>query len=133
MSILALEKLDGSIAKGARTLSLFVASLLLISCDGANQGVQIGNGQSPDPVAVDFPIAYIKAPLVFDEDDGLLQQTDLRELITFDFGADLYVKDRASPSSIAISYPPGRAWRWVVFAARGEPPGPPGRPGSTGP
>jgi hypothetical protein len=103
MSILALEKLDGSIVKGAQTLSFLVASLFLASCDGANQGVQIGNGQSPDPVAVDFPIAYIRAPLVFDEDDGMLQQTDLRELISFDFGADLYVKDRASPSSLAIN------------------------------
>jgi Tol biopolymer transport system component len=103
MSNLALKKLDGSKAMRVRSLVLVCASLILASCDGANQGVQIGNGQSPDPVVVDFPIAYIKAPLVFDEDDGMLQQTDLRELITFDFGADLYVKDRASPSSPEIN------------------------------
>ena len=30
-------------------------------------------------------------------------QTDVREQITFDFGADLYVKDRASPSSLATN------------------------------
>ena len=81
MSIQVLDKLDGSIAKRARSFALLLAAVTMASCDGANQGVQLGNGQSPDPVIVDFPIAYIKAPLVFDEDDGMLQQTDLRELI----------------------------------------------------
>ncbi|MGY8794967.1 MAG: TolB family protein, partial [Woeseiales bacterium] len=74
----------------------------LFACDGANQGVQIGNGQTPDPVAIDFPIAYIKAPLPVD-DNGDLVQTDVREQITFDFGADLFVKNRASPSSPAVN------------------------------
>jgi len=103
MTMLARNETDGSTGKGMRLLAFLVVSFSLISCDGANQGVQIGNGQSPDPVVIDFPIAYIKAPLVFDENDGTLVQTDLRELITFDFGADLYVKDRASPSSPAIN------------------------------
>ena len=103
MSTLAQIRTEGSIGKGMRLLALLVASFALVSCDGANQGVQIGNGQNPDPVVVDFPIAYIKAPLVFDEDDGTLVDTDLRELVSFDFGADLYVKDRASTSSPAIN------------------------------
>jgi hypothetical protein len=83
--------------------ALVAIVLALGACDGANQGVQIGNGQSPDPVIIDFPIAYVKAPLVFDDDDGELVQTDVRELITFDFGADLYFKDRASPSSASVN------------------------------
>ena len=103
MNMLARKISDGSIMKSVRSLALLVATCALIACDGANQGVQIGNGQAPDPVVVDFPIAYIKAPLVFDEDDGMLVQSDLRELISFDFGADLYVKDRASASSLAIN------------------------------
>ena len=103
MNMLARIKLDGSKMKGMRSVALLAFMYVIAACDGANQGVQIGNGQNPDPVVVDFPIAYIKAPLVFDEDDGMLVQTDLRELISFDFGADLYVKDRASSSSPAIN------------------------------
>jgi hypothetical protein len=103
MYMLSRNLMDGSNSKAMRLLAFLAVSFSLISCDGANQGVQIGNGQSPDPVVIDFPIAYIKAPLVFDEDDGTLVQTDLREMITFDFGADLFVKDRASTSSPAIN------------------------------
>lgn len=90
-------------SRTAALVAMLALVCVLSACDGANQGVQIGNGQNPDPVTVDFPIAYIKTPLVFDEDDGMLVQTDLRELLTFDFGADLYVKDRASGSSPAIN------------------------------
>jgi hypothetical protein len=103
MNMLARKNSEGSIVKGMRSFALLASMLVIVACDGANQGVQIGNGQNPDPVVVDFPIAYIKAPLVFDEDDGMLVQTDLRELISFDFGADLYVKDRASSSSLAVN------------------------------
>lgn len=102
MNTPAHENSDGPIVTGARALALLAVSCALVACDGANQGVQIGTGQKPDPVVIDFPIAYIKKPLVLD-DQGLLVQPDLRELVTFDFGADLYVKDRASPSSEAIN------------------------------
>jgi len=64
--------------------------------------VQLGTGQDPDPVVIDFPIAYIRAPLPVD-DNGVFQQQDLREQITFDFGADLYFRDRASPSADSIN------------------------------
>lgn len=95
-------KLDGSNCLGAHIVALLAAAVAIAACDGANQGVQIGNGQAPDPVIVDFPIAYIKAPLPVD-DRGEFAQTDARELISFDFGADLYFKDRASPSSLAVN------------------------------
>ena len=77
-------------------------TVLFAACDGANQGVQIGTGQNPDPVVIDFPIAYIKAPIPTDN-NGIFQQSDLREQISFDFGADLYFKDRASPSATGIN------------------------------
>ena len=99
---LARKNLDGSTLKGVRFAALAFISLAMAACDGANQGVQIGNGQNPDPVVIDFPIAYVRAPLPLD-DNGDLIQTDVREQITFDFGADLFVKDRASPSSPAIN------------------------------
>ncbi len=95
-------KLDGSNRFGGHFVALLAAAFAIAACDGANQGVQIGNGQAPDPVIVDFPIAYIKAPLPVD-DQGEFAQTDARELISFDFGADLYFKDRASPSSLAVN------------------------------
>ena len=75
----------------------FVAIILIVvsACDGANQGVQIGTGQDPDPVVVDFPIAYIKAPLPID-DDGEFEQPDVREQITFFVGSDLFFRARAA-------------------------------------
>ena len=103
MSMLAQTKANG-FRKCRVQLSALVATLIgLGACDGANQGVQIGTGSTQDPVAIDFPIAYVKAPLQFDEDDGELVQTDLRELVSFDFGADLYVKDRAAPGAPPIN------------------------------
>ncbi len=102
MNTLAQRKTDGSKRIGVLTATLLMALLSIVACDGANQGVQIGTGQSPDPVAIDFPIAFIKAPLPID-DEGEFVQTDLRELISFEFGADLYYKDRASPSTNAVN------------------------------
>jgi hypothetical protein len=99
MNMLTHIELDGSDYPGRRIAVLVVAAFVIAACDGANQGVQIGTGQDPDPVVVDFPIAYIKAPLPVDA-QGEFIQSDARELISFDFGADLYFKDRASPSSL---------------------------------
>ncbi|MEM9402521.1 MAG: hypothetical protein AAGA44_08565 [Pseudomonadota bacterium] len=82
-----------------RLFGLAAAAVILSACDGANQGVQIGTGQDPDPVVVDFPIAYIRAPIPVDE-DGEFIQTDLREQITFDFGADVFFRDRAAPTAL---------------------------------
>ena len=67
----------------------------MIAACSKGDGVQIGTGQDADPVVIDFPIAYIKSPLPTD-DNGVFQQQDLREQITFDFGADLYYRDRAA-------------------------------------
>ena len=81
---------DGSLTGVAKFAAVLSLTLAIAACDGANQGVQIGNGQNPDPVVIDFPIAFIKSPIPVD-DNGVFEQTDLREQITFDFGADLYI------------------------------------------
>jgi len=86
----------------AGPVAMLFVSCILVACDGANQGVQIGTGQDPDPVVIDFPIAYIRAPIPTD-DNGNFEQRDLREQITFDFGADLFFRDRASPSAEAVN------------------------------
>ena len=74
--------------------------MLIAGCGGGggNGGVGFGDGQNPDPVILDFPIVYVKRPLPLD-DGGNLQQTDARSLLRFDIGADLYFRDRASPST----------------------------------
>ena len=84
-----------------RVFALLCVSVVLAAC-GSGDGVSIGDGQDSDPVVVDFPIAYIRAPLPVD-DDGEFEQSDLRDMITFDFGADLYFRDRASPSTEAVN------------------------------
>jgi len=61
------------------------------------------SGEPQDQVVADFGIAYIKRPVVteVDADTGntVLVDTDLRELLTFNEGGDVYFRDRASPSA----------------------------------
>jgi hypothetical protein len=76
-----------------------MVSIVLTAC---SDGVQLGTGQDPDPVVIDFPIAYIKSPLPVDG-NGVFQQQDLREQITFEFGADLFFRDRASISALPVN------------------------------
>jgi hypothetical protein len=81
--------------------AVVLASMLgaLAACGGNGDGsVGIGTGQDPDPVAPDFPIAYTKGPLQ-DEDDNPQINTDLRDILRFAVGTDLYVRDRASPTA----------------------------------
>jgi hypothetical protein len=84
-----------------RMIALSLACVMLVACS-RGEGVQLGTGQNADPVVVDFPIAYIKAPLPTD-DNGVFQQQDVREQITFDFGADLYYRDRAAVGADPIN------------------------------
>lgn len=84
---------------GAMLLSAL--TLVITACSGGN-GVSIGDGQTADPVVVDFPIAYVREPVPLDE-DGELEESDLREVLDFNFGADLYFRDRASPSTEAVN------------------------------
>ncbi len=84
-----------------RQTALLTAAAGIAACGGGD-GVSIGNGQDPDPVVIDFPIAYIRAPIPVDV-NGDFDQQDLREQITFDFGADLFYRDRASPSAEAVN------------------------------
>ncbi len=89
---------DVSLRPALKLAALFTVASAIAACDGANQGVQIGTGQDRDPVIIDFPIAYTKQPLPLDE-NGEFEQQDLREQITFQVGANLYYRDRASPSA----------------------------------
>ena len=60
------------------------------------------SGQDDDPVVVDFPIAYVKRSLPVELDDNDEEQpaeVNLREPVNFFPGAELFVRDRATPSA----------------------------------
>ncbi len=71
------------------------AALLLAACSSGGS-VNIGSGQSADPGTVDFPIAYVKRTIPEDPDD-LRQQRDTAP------DADLFFRNRASPSSVELN------------------------------
>ena len=79
-------------------LLVLMAALCVSACGGGDGGVDLASGQSTDPVVLDVPIAYVKRPIPLDN-QGNVATSDARELITFDIGADLYVRDRAAPSA----------------------------------
>ena len=93
---------DVSLRPAVKLAALFSVAVAIAACDGANQGVQIGTGQNPDPVVIDFPIAYVMQPIPLD-DNGEFEQQDLREQITFQVGANLFFRDRASPSALEVN------------------------------
>jgi Tol biopolymer transport system component len=75
-------------------ITLLAAVVLAVTgCSTGHGGdINIGGGQEPDPVVLDFPIAYVKGPLPVGTED-------VRELETFQAGSDLWLRDRASPDS----------------------------------
>lgn len=101
MNKLSRQLNNGITSTVTRTVALSLACIAIAACS-KGEGVQLGNGQSPDPVVIDFPIAYIKAPIPTD-DNGIFEQQDLREQITFDFGADLFFRDRAAVGAEAVN------------------------------
>jgi hypothetical protein len=77
-----------------RCVPVSIAALcltLLAACSGGGS-VNLGSGQSADPATVDFPVAYVKRTVPEDQDD-LTQLRDAQP------DADLFVRDRASPSA----------------------------------
>lgn len=84
------------------TLPALTAVLLLAAC-GGEDGIGLAGGQGPDPVVVDVPIAYVQRPVPAG-DQGMLGTTDARRLLDrFELGADLIIRERASPSAPEIN------------------------------
>lgn len=76
-------------------------ALVLAACgsgSGSGSSTGLGGGQAPDPVVVDFALAYVERPLLTD-DDGNLLTTEVRRATDFFPGAELFMRDRASPSA----------------------------------
>lgn len=83
-------------------LALAITTAAGCSSGGEGDSVGFGAGQSPDPVALEFPIVYVKRPIPID-DDGALVEEDIREVLSFNPGAELFFRDRASPSTPDIN------------------------------
>lgn len=80
-----------------------ILCVLLSSCGGGSGTSNTSSGgQKPDPVAVDLPIAYIKRPIPVDE-DGNPVFPELLEPTTFNPGAAIYVKDRATALATPVN------------------------------
>jgi hypothetical protein len=97
-----------AVSRSAAALLLSAVVAVLSACSSGSGGddVTIGSGQNADPVTLDFPVAYVKRP-VPDPDDDDVMESDARELIRFDIGADLFLRDRASPSAPEINITSG--------------------------
>jgi len=83
-----------------------LAAGLLTGCSGGSQSSQLGGTASADPIVADFPIAYVRRPVLFD-DNGDLVTSSVRDAAGFFPGAELYVRDRASASAREISLTAG--------------------------
>jgi hydrazine synthase alpha subunit-like protein/WD40 repeat protein len=75
---------------------LVAASALALA--GCLAGTGSG-GEATDPVAVENPVVFVKRPLLFDEDNGMLIGDNLAEPAEFRPGARLYLKGRAAPEA----------------------------------
>ena len=88
----------------AIALAIAAACGVLAACSSGSGGtdVTIGSGQNGDPVTLDFPVFYVKRPVPDPENDEMMED-DARVLRRFEIGADLYMRDRASPSAPEIN------------------------------
>ncbi len=73
-------------------LLLICLSFMLSAC------LEQAQQNDPIPVLLDYPIAYVKRPIPADN-QGEPARIDLLDLEDFNVGADLYMRDRASPSA----------------------------------
>ena len=91
-------------------IGVLLTALGVSGCDSGGDSSTIGGTQSSDPVVADFPLVYIKRPVLFEDDDGVpgpLVTTNVREPVDFQPGAELFIRDRASPSAVEVSLTAG--------------------------
>jgi len=100
MRRLETELREAACSSPRATALLALTMLAIVGCtssDGGSGGgtVSPAGGQGPDPVVLDFPIAYVKRPVPAAD----VPVTDARSLMGFEEGGDLWIRDRASPSA----------------------------------
>ncbi len=90
------EKTVASRIGGGGLLLASIGALLLSACGGGtSDSISLGSGQGPDPATVDFPMAYVKRTLPA---PPMQFEADARVMRAFNVDADLFLRDRASPS-----------------------------------
>ena len=80
--ILGSDRAPGVQRRGASGITLALV-VVAAGCGGNDGSVGFGSGQDPDPVAIDFPIAYTKGPL-FDAQMQLLSSSKRRTVFKRD-------------------------------------------------
>ena len=90
-----LTKLNKILLSGGAGMALVGAVLSVGGCGPTT------NAQGQDPVVRDYPVAFVKRPLIFDDSQDLIGD-DVRRPERFSPGAVLYLKERASPSATAV-------------------------------
>lgn len=95
-------------------LSVLMRGLVVASGLAMAGCLATSGSEATDPVAVENPVVFVKRPLLFDEDNGMLVGDNLAEPAAFRPGARLFLKDRAAPGAVATDISSG------AFAA-GEP------------
>jgi Hydrazine synthase alpha subunit middle domain len=95
---------DAARVRGPAALLASAVVALLSACSSGTGGtdVTIGSGQDADPVTLDFPVFYVKRP-VPDPEGDMMVEDDARALRRFEIGADLFMRDFASPSAPEIN------------------------------
>jgi hypothetical protein len=83
-------------------LVLSIISVFMVS--GCKPGS--GDSQESDPVVIDRPVAYIQRPLPKDDSGNLLEQ-ELLSPATFNPGAQLFIKERATSSADTVDITAG--------------------------
>ena len=92
------SKMTGLLALARGLAFTLVAGFGLAACGGGD-GVDIASGQEADPAVIAIPIAYVKRPIP--ASDGLLVPVSgATNLLAIEPGAQLYVRDLASPSGV---------------------------------
>ncbi|MCZ6711245.1 MAG: hypothetical protein O7B25_12870 [Gammaproteobacteria bacterium] len=75
----------------------------LAACNGSSTAPNSSSfSDDADPVIQDFAISYVKRPVLLDR-DGNLETSEVRSAVEFRPGAELFVRDRASPSAAETS------------------------------
>lgn len=76
-------------------LACCALALPLAGCLSSDGSSGSSSGQGPDPVVVDFPVAYVKRPVPA---DGMVS-ADVRRILDYTPGGDLFVRERAAPAA----------------------------------
>jgi len=91
--------------------------LAVLGCSSASSGHAPGvaGGQTLTPGITNFPLAYVKRPV-------LTKDIDVRDLITSTTGGDLYIRSQASAAGQEVNVTGAITKAWATCATSTYPP-----------